>query len=94
MPEKKPTLVLAEEKAMSDEKMRRRKTSRSRSPPPPSFVPGYPADGPEGGIATAEAATEAATEAPGFLDKMSANNNAYACAAPCRNSCAHPEATT
>jgi hypothetical protein len=41
MPEKKPILVLAEEKAMSDEKVCRRKTSRSRSPPPPSFLPGY-----------------------------------------------------
>ena len=51
MPEKKPTLVLAEEKAMSDDKRRRRKTSRS--PPPPSFLPGDPADGPESGIATA-----------------------------------------
>ena len=38
---------------MSDEKMRRRKTSQSRSPPPPSFLPGDPADGPESGIATA-----------------------------------------
>ena len=38
---------------MSDEKMRRRKTSQSWSPPPPSFLPGDPADGPESGIATA-----------------------------------------
>ena len=53
MPEKKPTLVLTDEKAMSDEKKRRRKTSQSRSPPPPSFLPGDPADGPESGIATA-----------------------------------------
>ena len=49
MPEKKPTLVLAEEKAMSDDKRRRRKTSRS--PPPPSFLPDYPDDGPESGPA-------------------------------------------
>mgnify|MGYP002056089441 CR=1 FL=1 len=53
MPEKKPILVLAEEKAMSDETRRRRR--RSRSPPPPSFFAGYPADGPESGIATAGA---------------------------------------
>ena len=51
MPEKKPTLVLLEEEAMSDEKMRRRKTSRSRSPPP-GCLRGDPADGPESGIAT------------------------------------------
>ena len=58
MPEKKPRGEgdvgrSLEEKAMSDEKMRRRKTSQSRSPPPPSFLPGDPADGPESGIATA-----------------------------------------
>ena len=36
---------------MADETRRRRR--RSRSPPPPSLFPGYPADGPESGIATA-----------------------------------------
>ena len=51
MPEKKPILVLAEEKEILDETRRRR--HRSRSPPPPSFFAGYPADGPESGIATA-----------------------------------------
>ena len=51
MPEKKPILALAEEKAMSDETRRRRR--RSWSPLPPSLFPGYPADGPESGIATA-----------------------------------------
>ena len=53
MPEKKPILALAEEKVVSDEQRCWRKTSRSRSPPPPSFFPDYPADGPESGIATA-----------------------------------------
>ena len=51
MPEKKPILVLAEEKEILDETRRRR--HRSRSPPPPSFFPDYPADGPESGIAIA-----------------------------------------
>ena len=36
---------------MSDETRRRRR--RSWSPLPPSLFPGYPADGPESGIATA-----------------------------------------
>ena len=45
MPEKKPTLVLAE---LSDEKRRRRKTSRS---PGRKLGGGDPADGPESGIA-------------------------------------------
>ena len=51
MPEKKPILVLAEEKEILDETRRRR--HRRRSPPPPSFFPDYPADGPESGIAIA-----------------------------------------
>ena len=79
MPEKKPTLVLAEEKAMSDDKRRRRKTSRS---PPPSFLPGDPADGPESGIATAGE----------HVDKMSGcawRRSVYTTIATCR---AHPAA--
>ena len=51
MPEKKPILVLAEEKEILDETMRRRRWNRS--PPPPSFLSDYPADGPESGIAIA-----------------------------------------
>ena len=51
MPETKPILVLAEEKAMTDETRRRRR--RSRSPPPLSFLGEYLADGPESGIASA-----------------------------------------
>ena len=76
MPEKKPTLVLAE---MSDEKRCRRKTSRS---PPPSFLPGDPADGPESGIATAGE----------HVDKMSGcarRRSVYTTIATCR---AHPAA--
>ena len=53
MPEKKPILALAEEKVVSDEQRCWRKTSRSRSPPPPSFLPGYHDAGPESDIATA-----------------------------------------
>ena len=82
MPEKKPTLVLTDEKAMSDEKKRRRKTSQSRSPPPPSFLPGDPADGPESGIATAGE----------HVDKMSGcawRRSVYTTIATCR---AHPAA--
>ena len=77
MPEKKPTLVLAE---MSDEKRRRRKTSRS--PPPSSCLPGDPADGPESGIATAGE----------HVDKMSGcawRRSVYTTIATCR---AHPAA--
>ena len=67
---------------MSDEKMRRRKTSQSRSPPPPSFLPGDPADGPESGIATAGE----------HVDKMSGcarRRSVYTTIATCR---AHPAA--
>ena len=53
MPEKKPILALAEEKVVSDEQRCWRKTSRSWSPPPPSFLPGYHDAGPESDIATA-----------------------------------------
>ena len=51
--EEKARLALAEKKLMSEEKRCRRKTSRSRSPPPPSFLPGYHDAGPESDIATA-----------------------------------------
>ena len=81
MPEKKPISVLAEEKAMLDENVCRRKTSRSRSPPP-SFLPGYSADGPESGIATAGE----------HVDKMSGcawRRSVYTTIATCR---AHPAA--
>ena len=51
MPKKEPILALAEEKTTSDETRRQR--CRNRSPPPQSFFPDYPADGPESGIASA-----------------------------------------
>ena len=52
--EEKARLALAEKKLMSEEKRCRRKTSRSRSPPPPSFFPDYPADGHESGITASD----------------------------------------
>ena len=53
--EEKARLALAEKKKlMSKEKRCQRKTSRSRSPPPPSFFPDYPADGHESGITASD----------------------------------------
>ena len=76
-----PTSVLADEKVMP-EKEPILALGRSWSPPPPSFFAGYPAGGPESGIATAGER----------VDKMSGcawRRSVYTTIATCR---AHPAA--